>query len=62
MSSFPLETELFYYEHLFDSSDNLRLIQDFCVSNTSAYEEEKFVHQHIKPKYDKGCIFMYQLI
>ena len=25
-------------------------------------EEEKFVHQHVKPKYDQGCIFMYQLI
>ena len=43
MSSFPLETELFYYEHLFDSSDNLRLIQDFCVSNTSAYGLECYI-------------------
>ena len=25
-------------------------------------DEEKFVHQHVKPKYDDGCIFMYQLI
>lgn len=25
-------------------------------------EDEKFVHQHVKPKYDDGCIFMYQLI
>jgi hypothetical protein len=25
-------------------------------------DEEKFVHSHVKPKYDKGCIFMYQLV
>ena len=43
MSSLPLKTELFYYEHLFDSSDNLRLIQDFCVSNTSAYGLECYI-------------------
>ena len=25
-------------------------------------EDEHFVHQHIKPKYDEGCVFMYQLL
>ena len=25
-------------------------------------EEEKFVHSHIKPKYDADCIFMYQIL
>ena len=25
-------------------------------------DEEKFVHQHVKPKYDDGCIFMYQVL
>lgn len=25
-------------------------------------EKEKFVHQHVKPKYDDGCIFMYQML
>ncbi len=25
-------------------------------------DEEQFVHQHVKPKYDEGCIFMYQLL
>ena len=30
--------------------------------NRLGAEEEKFVHQHVKPKYDEGCIFMYQLI
>lgn len=39
----PLETELFYYEHLFDSSDNLRLIQDFCVSNSSGTGLERYI-------------------
>lgn len=39
----PLETELFYYEHLLDSSDNLQLIQDFCVTNTSGYGLERYI-------------------
>lgn len=25
-------------------------------------EEEDFVHSHVKPKYDDGCIFMYQIL
>ena len=25
-------------------------------------EKEKFVHSHIKPNYDEGCIFMYQFL
>lgn len=25
-------------------------------------EEEDFVHSHVKPKYDDGCIFMYQIV
>ena len=25
-------------------------------------EKEKFVHQHVKPQYDFGCIFMYQIL
>ena len=41
----PLETELFYYEHLFDSSDNLRLIQDFCVSNSSGTGLERYIKE-----------------
>ena len=27
-----------------------------------APEKEQFVHQHVKPKYDDGCIFMYQIL
>ena len=27
-----------------------------------APEKEQFVHRHVKPKYDDGCIFMYQLL
>ena len=41
----PLETELFYYEHLLDSSDNLKLIQDFCVSNKSGYGLERYIRE-----------------
>lgn len=25
-------------------------------------EDEKFVHKHVKPAYDDGCIFMYQIL
>ena len=25
-------------------------------------EKEQFVHSHVKPKYDDGCIFMYQML
>ena len=25
-------------------------------------EKEKDVHSHVKPKYDDGCIFMYQIL
>lgn len=39
----PLETELFYYEHLFDSSENTRLIQDFCVANISGLGLERYI-------------------
>lgn len=24
-------------------------------------EEEEYVHQHVKPKYDDGCVFMFQM-
>ena len=40
-----LETELFYYEHLLDSSYNLQLIQDFCVTNTSGYGLERYIKE-----------------
>ncbi len=41
----PLETELFYYEHLFDSSDNARLIKDFFVSNESGAGLERYIKE-----------------
>ena len=41
----PLETELFYYEHLFDSSDNLNLIQNFYVSNSSGVGLERYIKE-----------------
>ena len=25
-------------------------------------EGEQFVHQHVKPDYDDGCIFMFQML
>ena len=50
----PLETELFYYEHLFDSSDNLRLIQDFVVTNTSGYGLERYIKELAKASFTKA--------
>jgi len=41
----PLETDLFYYEHLLDSSENLRLIQDFCITNSSGYGLERYIKE-----------------
>ena len=41
----PLETDLFYYEHLLDSAENIRLIQEFCVSNTSGYGLERYIKE-----------------
>lgn len=55
-------------EHLLDSKENMELIADFSVSNNAMglerlpEDEEKFVHLHIKPKYDEDCIFMSQRI
>ena len=36
--------------------------RDFVVEHLSRLEGEleEFVHSHVKPKYDLGCIFMYQ--
>lgn len=41
----PLETELFYYEHLLDSTDNLKLIKDFCVKNPSGQGLERYIKE-----------------
>lgn len=41
----PLETDLLYYEHLFDSSDNPNLIQDFCVANLSGLGLERYLKE-----------------
>ncbi|MBO4629146.1 MAG: hypothetical protein J5687_04240 [Treponema sp.] len=92
MNYLPIKTETFYYQHIFDSEDNLEAIRTFTVSQSSGkgleeylkllsapedkliehYEEmgftrlsaekEKYVHSHVKPKYDDGCIFMYQIL
>ena len=41
----PLETELFYYEHLLDSTDNLQLIKDFFVRNPSGQGLERYIKE-----------------
>ena len=41
-----------------------KLIQHYQTLGFSRLEpeEEAFVHSHVKPKYDDGCIFMYQIL
>lgn len=41
-----------------------RLIQHYMEMGFERLgeDEEQFVHEHIKPKYDDGCIFMYQML
>ena len=60
----PLETDVFTYQHLLDSEDNTNLIKHYKTFgfHRLSKEEEKFVHSHVKPKYDDGCVFMYQLV
>ena len=41
----PLETELFYYEHLLDSTDNLQLIKDFFLKNPSGQGLERYIKE-----------------
>ena len=55
----PLETELFYYEHLFDSSDNPRLIQDFHVSNSSGAGLERYIKELAGPDEKDGSARTY---
>lgn len=35
---------------------------DFVIEHLNDKEREAFVYSHVKPKYDKDCIFMYQVI
>ena len=41
-----------------------KLIEHYRTMGFSRLPEhqEKFVQRHVKPKYDEGCIFMYQVI
>ena len=41
-----------------------RLIEHYTTMGFSRLpkNQERFVQQHVKPKYDEGCIFMYQTI
>ncbi len=43
---------------------NERLIEHYNTMGFSRLpaEEEQFVQFHVKPKYDEGCIFMYQVL
>ena len=43
---------------------NDKLIEHYQIMGFTRLpaDEEKFVQQHVKPKYDEGCIFMYQTV
>ena len=64
-----LNTEHFVIEHLLDSPVNRQLIESFVVPNNarglesylkSQAENDENNNSHVKPAYDRGCIFMYQ--
>ena len=55
----PIETELFYYEHLLDSSDNLQLIQKFYVENESGYGLERYLKEFAKIDEENGSARTY---
>lgn len=50
----------FVIEHLNDS----KLLDYYGKLGFARLDEEReaFVYSHVKPKYDKDCIFMYQAI
>ncbi len=57
----------FVVEHLVDSDENRILLKRFAVGKGAGFrslapDDEAFVYSHVKPKYDDGCIFMYQCI
>lgn len=55
----PIETELFYYEHLLDSSDNLRLIKEFCVANESGFGLERYLKEFAQQDEESGAARTY---
>ena len=45
MNYLPIETETFYYQHIFDSEDNEKLIQHFSVGKMSGQGLEDYLKQ-----------------
>ena len=43
MNYLPIKTETFYYQHIFDSEDNLEAIRDFTVSQSSGKGLEEYL-------------------
>lgn len=59
MTFLPIETELFYYEHLLDSSENLRLIKEFCVANESGFCLERYLKEFSQKDEESGAARTY---
>lgn len=65
---FPLVRELAKYVGVnalyIYALPNERLIRHYKTMgfNRLSPEDERFVQKHVKPEYDKGCIFMYQTV
>ena len=49
------------YIYALPKSSLIKHYETFGFNRLDA-EQEKFVHSHIKPDYDEGCIFMYQIL
>lgn len=49
------------YIYALPENDLIKHYETFGFTRLSS-KDEKFVHSHVKPAYDKDCIFMYQTI
>lgn len=50
-----------FYIYALPEDNLIKYYESLGFSRLSSVEED-FVHKHVKPSYDEGCIFMYQLI
>lgn len=57
-----IEDQSFYIEHLCASEEDEKLIEHYTKLGFTRLpkKQEKFVQNHVKPKYDEGCVFMFQ--
>lgn len=66
-NSFVFKNKLFYFEHLFEKDEVMSDIKkEFSIFRKSGKRldrvDEDKLHKRLKPRFDDGCVFMYQLI